>query len=133
MSEYEETLERVRTFFRKDHFATENGAVIDEIGENYARCSLEIAERHINGMGAVMGGVPFMLADFTFAVAVNQKECRTVSLHSDIAFLGTAKGERLIAEARCIKSGRTTCYYQVEVHDELNNQVAVVNTTGFRK
>lgn len=133
MSEYEETLEQVRAFFRKDHFATENGAVIDEIRENYARCSLKIEERHINGMGAVMGGVPFMLADFTFAVAANWKECRTVSLHSDIAFLGTAKGERLIAEAHCIKNGRTTCYYQVEVHDELNNQVAVVNTTGFRK
>lgn len=128
-----EVLEKVRKFFAKDHFATENGAVIEKIGEGYARCSLQIGERHLNGMGAVMGGVPFTLADFAFAVAANRKECKTVSLHSDIAFLGTAKGEKLIAEAHCIKDGRATCYYQIQVHDELENPVAVVNITGFRK
>ena len=55
---YEEKLEEVREFFSKDRYATENGAVIDEIGDNYAKCSLDIDGRHLNAMGSLMGGAP---------------------------------------------------------------------------
>ncbi|MBQ8932427.1 MAG: PaaI family thioesterase, partial [Ruminiclostridium sp.] len=53
------TIDEVREFFKKDRFATENGAVIDEIGDNYAVCSIELCERHLNAMGSLMGAVPF--------------------------------------------------------------------------
>lgn len=119
--------------FEKDRFATENGAVIAEVDSHYAKCTLEVQERHRNAMGAVMGGVYFTLADFAFAVAANWQEIGTVSLHSDIAYLGTAKGKRLTAEAFCVKNGKTTSYYRIEVKDEFDNLAAVVNTTGYRK
>ena len=64
-------LEEARAFFAGDRFATENGAVIDEIGEHYAICSMEITPHHLNAAGRVMGGAVFMLADFAFAVASN--------------------------------------------------------------
>lgn len=67
--ENEKTLEEVRKIFEGDRFATENGAVIEEIGDHSATCSLIIKDSHRNAMGAVMGGTYFMLADFTFAVA----------------------------------------------------------------
>ena len=57
----------------------------------------------------------------------------TVSLNSEIAYLGTAKGDRLTAEALCVKNGRTTSYYRIEVRDEFENLAAVVNTTGYKK
>ncbi len=129
----EEILEEVRKRFGNDRFATENGAVIDEIGSLYAICSLKLTEKHKNAMGAVMGGVPFTLADFAFAVASNWQEPGVVSLSSNITYLGMAKGERLIAEACCIKNGRSTNYYRVSVRDELGNPVAAVTTTGYRK
>ena len=69
--ETKKTLEGVRKIFEADRFATENGAVIEEIGEHSAICSLDITESHCNAMGAVMGGTYFMLADFAFAVAAN--------------------------------------------------------------
>lgn len=125
--------EQIIELFEKDRFATDNGAVIDEVEEHYAKCSLRIEERHKNAMGAVMGGVYFTLADFAFAVASNWQEIGTVSLQSDIAYLGSAKGEWLTAEAVCIKNGRKTSYYRVEVKDELGHLAAVVNTTGYRK
>ena len=84
-------------------------------------------------MGAVMGGVYFTLADFAFAVAANWQEIGTVSLTSDIAYLGTAKGDRLTAEAVCVKNGRTTSYYRIEVKDEFGKLAAIVNTTGYKK
>ena len=69
--EQKKTLEEVRCIFESDRFATENGAVIDEIGDHSATCSLVITDSHRNAMGAVMGGTYFMLADFAFAVAAN--------------------------------------------------------------
>lgn len=123
--------EQIVDLFSKDRFATDNGAVIAEVDDQYAKCILQLEDRHRNAMGAVMGGVYFTLADFAFAVASNWQEVGTVSLNSEIAYLGAAKGEVLSAEAFCVKNGRTTSYYRIEVKDDLGNLVAVVNTTGF--
>ena len=127
------TLTEVRKMFEKDRFATENGAVIEEMGNLYAKCSIQLEQRHKNALGAVMGGVSFMLADFAFAVASNWQNPGVVSLSSNITFLGTAKGRSLIAQAKCIKDGRTISYYRIDVSDELGNMVAAVTTTGYRK
>ena len=125
------TLEEVRKLFEADRFATENGAVIDEIGDHSATCSLVITDSHRNAMGAVMGGTYFMLADFAYAVAANWETMGCVSLRSDISFLGTAKGKKLIAKAVCIKEGRTTACYRVDVTDDLGNLTATVTVTGY--
>lgn len=124
------TLEKVRKIFEGDRFATENGAVIEEIGHHSATCSLLITDSHRNAMGAVMGGVYFMLADFAFAVAANWEKMGCVSLRSDISFLGAAKEKKLIAKAVCLKDGRTTACYRVDVTDELGNLAATVTATG---
>ena len=125
------TLEDVRQIFDRDRFATENGAVIDEIGDHCATCSLIITDSHRNAMGAVMGGTYFMLAGFAFAVAANWEKLGCVSLRSDISFLGTAKGKKLIAKAVCIKDGKNTACYRIDVNDELGNLAATVTTTGY--
>ena len=125
------TLEQVRKIFENDRFATENGAVIEEIGENSATCSMVITKTHRNAMGAVMGGAYFMLADFAFAVSANWEKMGCVSLRSDISFLGSAKGEKLIAKSRCIKKGKTTSLFVIDVYDDLGNLTATVSTTGY--
>jgi len=125
------TLEEVRRIFEGDRFATENGAVIEEIGDHSAVCSLIITDSHRNAMGAVMGGTYFMLADFAFAVAANWEKMGCVSLRSDISFLGAAKGEKLIAKAVCVKEGKTTACYRIDVTDELGNLAAMVTATGY--
>lgn len=129
--ENKKTIEEVRKIFEGDRFATENGAVIEEVGEHSAVCSLVITDSHRNAMGAVMGGVYFTLADFAFAVAANWENMGCVSLHSDISFLGAAKGEKLIARAVCVKDGRSTSCYRVDVTDDLGNLIATVTTTGY--
>ena len=125
------TIEEIRKFFEGDRFATENGAEIDEVGERRATCHLLLSEHHRNAMGAVMGGTYFMLADFAFAVAANWERVGCVSLRSDISFLGSAKGDRLVARAVCVKDGRTTALYRVDVQDGLGRLVATVNVTGY--
>ena len=124
------TLEDVRKIFEADRFAVTNGAVIEETGDHSAVCSLEITDRHRNAMGAVMGGVYFMLADFAFAVAANWQKIGCVSIHSDISFLSPAKGQKLTAKAVCVKDGKTTACYRVDVTDDLGNMTATVTITG---
>ena len=128
-----ETLERVRATFRGDRFATEMGAVIDELGDHYSKCSLVLNEHHRNAVGGIMGGVYFTLADFAFAVASNWQQAGVVGLNCDASFIGVPKTERIIAEAKLIKDGRTICCYNVDIRDELGNPVAAVQCVGFRK
>ena len=127
------SIEEVRKFFANDRFATENGAVIEDYGKGYAKCSLKVTDRHRNAVGGLMGGVSFMLADFVFAVASNWDVPNTVSLSSNITFCGNLKGETITAEAKCIKDGRSTVLYSVNVSDDKGNLIAVVSITGFKK
>ncbi len=126
-------LDRVRELFQGDRFASVNGMVIDEIGDHYAKCSVTINDDHRNAMGGVMGGVHFTLADFAFAVAANWQHMGTVALSTDIAFIGAVKGDRLTAEAKLIKDGRSVSCYHVEVRDNLGNIAADVKVVGFHK
>lgn len=126
------SLEEIRAYFAGDRFATETaGAVIEAAEDGYARCTMELTPLHRNARGAVMGGALFTLADFAFAVAANCGGMGVVTLTSQITFLGTAKGDRLIAEARRVKQGRSTGYYTVSIQDELRTAVAEVAGTGF--
>ena len=125
-------LSKVKERFEKDVFATETtGIEIVDVGECYAKCMLYLKPKHLNAMGAVMGGVIYTLADFAFAVAANWEKMGCVSLQSDISFLGAAKGKKLIAKAVCVKNGRATACYRVDVTDELGNIAATVTTTGY--
>ena len=126
-------IEKVREMFRNDRYATESGAVIEEIDDHYARVSLTITEHHQNAVGGVMGGVYFTLADFAFAVASNWQKTGTVSINSDISFIGVPKSNRIIAETQLVKNGRSTCCYNVSVTDDTGTPVAMVKIIGFHK
>ena len=125
------SLEEVKKIFEGERFATENGAVIEKIGNHSATCSLVITNSHRNAMGAVMGGTYFMLADFAFAVAANWEKMGCVSLHSDNSFLGSAIGNKLTAKAVCVKDGKSTSCYRVDVTDDSGNLAAMVTVTGY--
>ena len=124
-------INEIRQFFENDRFATENGMVIDSVGDKTAVCSLTIDKRHMNAVGNVMGGVYFTLADFTFAVATNHDEPGIVSLSSTITFNAIARGEKIICEAKQIKWGKTTCVYEMSLTDENGTLLATVLTTGY--
>lgn len=126
-----DSIEQVREKFKSDRFATDCGCEIDEIGDKYAKCHLALCDMHKNAMGNLMGGVSFTLADFAFAIASNWQGTPTVSLCSNITFLGKAKGDVIFAEAKCKKDGRTACYYEISVTDNLDNKIAEVTINGF--
>ncbi len=125
--------EQAREYFAEDKFAMKTaGIAIDEAREDYARCSMKIDERHLNAAGVVMGGAIFTLADFAFAVASNSGRSSTVSMTSNINYLSPAHGPLLTAEASCVKSGRRTCTYVIDVFDASGVRCAFVTTVGHR-
>ena len=130
-----QTLDEVRKFFQNDVYATgTTGIEIADARPGYAKVTLKIDERHINAVGRVMGAVYYTMADFAFAVATNYEYDKgaTVTLSSQINFLGAAKGKTLIGEAEVLKDGRATSFYKVRITDELGTKIAEVSTNGYK-
>ena len=119
--------------FKDDIYATEvTGIAIEEASENHAVLSVQLESKHRNAMNQVQGGVMFTLADFSFAIASGYKRPITVTLSAEIKYMSRMNGDKLIAEAVCLKDGRSTCFYGIDIRDELGTPVAYVTATGYR-
>lgn len=133
------TLDEVKKFFSNDKYATETtGIEILEAGGGKSKIHLKLDQRHKNALGFVMGAVYFTMADFAFAVASNSDESNAyhaVTLSSTINMVNSAKSGDLFAEAVPIKDGRSTCFYQIDIYEIINDKkrpVATVQTTGYK-
>ena len=126
------TIEELTERFKGDRFAALAGAEIREAEPGRALCAMPLRPCHMNANNSPMGGAVFTLADFAYAVASNGFTDKIiVSQQIAITFLAPAKGTELLAEAKCLKSGRSTCLYQVDVRDELGTYVAHATVNGF--
>ena len=126
------SLTEAREYFSKDLFAMSNNMTLDALTENGAVCCMQITERHQNAEGGLMGGVILALADFTFAAAANNVHRPTVAQQVSMNFLNASRGEKLIATASCLKSGRTSCVYVISIKDDLGKDIAQATFTGFK-
>ncbi|MBQ6722444.1 MAG: PaaI family thioesterase [Clostridia bacterium] len=126
------SLQDAREFFIKDRFASENGMTLEALTENGAVCAMVLTGRHQNAEGGVMGGAILALADFTFAAASNNVHRPTVAQQVSFSFLNASKGSRLLSTATCIKSGRSSCVYHIDIKDDLGKDIAQAMFTGFK-
>ena len=126
------SVEEARAYFKKDVFARGNGMTLDDLGEDYAVCSVPVHEGLFNANGGVQGGAIFTLADLAFAALANQLHLPTVVQQVSVVFLNAPKGARLIARAALQKNGRTTCVINVSVADENGRDVAQYTGVGFK-
>jgi len=130
-------LDRIRSQFEKDRFATLNGVIIESASEECVCCSIAIEERHKNSLGGVQGGAIFTLADFAFAVHANlayacgSEPSPTVGQSCNISFLKGTRGSKLYARSKCISKGRNISVFQVSVTDDLGVHIAEMSATGF--
>ena len=127
------TLDQIRKAFAADRFATEVAGCEIRLAEpGHAVCAMPLQPHHCNAAGTPQGGAIFTLADFSFAVAANSfADFITVSLQHDITYLTPARGKVLLAEARCVRRGRTAGFYTVEITDDIGTQVAHMTVNGF--
>lgn len=131
MSTFRST-EEAREYFKNDAFAYNSGMMLDELGEDFAVCSVPIREGLRNANGGVQGGAIFTLADLAFAALSNQLHLPTVAQQVSIVFLNAPKGTRLIARAELRKSGRSTSVVNVYVSDDTGRDIAQFTGVGFK-
>jgi acyl-CoA thioesterase len=123
--------QKIKDLFKNDRFAAENGVTLEKAAPGYAEAKIEITEKHLNGLGSVMGGAIFTLADFAFAAASNSKGFATVSCSSSINFFCAPKGKTIKAKATEVFSSRKLCTYNVDIFDAENNFVARYVGNGY--
>lgn len=102
-------------FFGNDRFVAGCGIKLTECREGYAKCEVEIANQHLNGINAVQGGLLFTIADFSAAVAAFTLGRVAVSINADISFFRNCGEGRLIAEAEIISQTNSLCNADVNV------------------
>ncbi len=125
------TLDESIKLFSNDRFATQQtGVRIVEVAKQYARCEMTITDCLRNAMGSVMGGALFTLADLAFAAAANHDGLNWVSANSTINYLSPVSDGTLTAHAKCLKQGRRSCLYSIEIRDSHEKLIAIVSTYG---
>ena len=100
-------------------FAQRLGIFVEEIGPGYARAVKDITPEDSNPVGVAHGGCYFSLADTACGSAMSSHGYLCVTVNSTYNFMRSAKlGDRLVAEARETKSGRSLSFYEVDVRDQ---------------
>jgi acyl-CoA thioesterase len=126
-------MNEVLALLRKDQFAARCGITIDEVRPGFARCSMPITNDHLNGLGSVMGGAVFTLADFAFGAAANSHGTLAVSLQVSISYLRPCSEGILTATAEEISRSKRTGVYRVTVVNKQQQPVAEVTGTCYFK
>ncbi len=122
-----------KKFFEKDKFAKYIGINIDEFTPGYARVSLNIDKKHLNGIDIVHGGALFTLADYALAIASNAHGKVAVSINVSITYIKSSSGGRITAIAKEVSAGSKISTYRIEIIDEHSNKLAVAQGTVYIK
>jgi len=110
--------------FNRSNFSSDLGVELDETGEDYAVCSLELDEAFRNAYGTIHGGVAYSLADTTVAaVLVGRIEPDQIvsTIEGKLNYLRAANPEeadRLICRGEIEHLGASTAVVGVEVRDD---------------
>lgn len=117
-----------------DRFAADNGCLLKEVREGYARAEMLVTEHHLNAGGVCQGGAYFTLADIALAAVMNSRGTLTFGLENNIVFLKSARvGETLIAEATEVYNHHKIPYVDVRVTNQHGDLCCVVTGLAYRK
>lgn len=120
-------LEFAREYQKKIPFLQHLKIQTDELGKGAARLSLPI-ERHLtNSLGTAHGGVIMSLLDVALCTAartLHPESVGVVTIDMSTSFIGGGKGDRLVAEARVLKDGRSMTFVEGEAKNADGSLVA---------
>ena len=117
-----------------DRFAVENGCIIKEVREGYARAEMTVTEHHLNAGGVCQGGAYFTLADIALAAVMNSRGALTFGIENNIVFLKSARvGDTLTAEATEVFNHHKLPYVDVRITNQHGDLCCVVTGLAYRK
>jgi acyl-CoA thioesterase len=123
----------IESFMKGDQFALQAGVELVSVEPGHAKAKMPVNARHLNGLGTVMGGALFTLADYTFAAAVNSHGIVSVAINANITFMKAVGSGVLWAEAREISLNHKLGTYIVDIRDDQGGLVAQFQGLAYRK
>jgi acyl-CoA thioesterase len=127
------TPESLKRSFQKDAFARHVGIELLEVGVGYAKASLRIEDRHLNGLKIPHGAAVFSLADLAFAAASNSHGQPAVAINASISYIKAAIGPVIYAEAKEVSANPKIASYEIHITEESGDVVAVFHGLVYKK
>lgn len=126
MNELETAQACVDRMLESDEASKNLGMTVRVIEPGVVETSMTVGPTMVNGFDICHGGFVFAVADSAFAFACNSYNDVTVAAGASVDFLQPViLGDRLSATAREIRRGRRAGLYDVEVHNQDDDLVAV--------
>ena len=101
-----------------DGFVSSNNYKLIDVKENYCKLEGIITDSSLNPYGIAHGGYIFGLADTASGIAARSKGRSAVTSSSTINYLRKVKGNKIVAEAICLKEGFNVSNYEVSIYEE---------------
>ena len=122
-----DAVKHARDFQKKIPFLGLLKIATDELGHGTARLSLPVEPQFTNSMGAVHGGVIMSLLDVALCTAartLHPESQGVITINLSTSFIGAGSGDRLLAEARVLKDGRSMSFVEGEAKNADGSLVA---------
>jgi acyl-CoA thioesterase len=119
----------VRRAVSQSNFSTQLDLSVDEIGPNFADCSIPLKTEFLNAYGTVHGGVYYSLADSTGAAAlmgIVGTEVPVATIEGKLNYMASVEqGEtdRLYCRANLLHMGKQTAVVEAEVSNQSDNKL----------
>ena len=109
-------------------FVKDLGIEVTEVRPGTGRLELSVEARHLNGWGAVHGGVTMTVLDVAMAIAARSLEPEgdgvvTVEMKCSFMQAGPPKG-RMFANGTCVHKSTTMAFCEAEIRDEADRLLA---------
>ena len=116
-----------RDYQKKIPFVSHLRILTDELGAGTAKLSLPVEPHLKNSLGTVHGGVIMSLLDVALCTAartLHPESIGVITIDLSTSFIGGGSGERLLAEARVLKDGRSMSFVEGEARNPDGSLVA---------
>ena len=120
-------LQYTRDYQGRIPFIAHLGLVTEALGEGSARLWMPLPKHFTNSLGTAHGGVIMSLLDVALCTAartLHPESVGVVTIDMSTSFIGGGKGDRLLAEARVLKDGRSMTFVEAEAKNADGSLVA---------
>ena len=120
-------LQYTRDYQGRIPFIAHLGLVTEALGEGTARLWMPLPKHFTNSLGTAHGGVIMSLLDVALCTAartLHPESVGVVTIDMSTSFIGGGKGDRLVAEARVLKDGRSMTFVEGEAKNADGSLVA---------
>ncbi len=120
-------VEYAREYQKKIPFVAHLKILTEALGEGTAKLSMPVEPHMKNSLGTAHGGVIMSLLDVALCTAartLHPESIGVMTIDLSTSFIGGANGQRLLAEARVLKDGRSMTFVEAEAKNEDGSLVA---------